>query len=107
MQIECFGIVRDRQNFTGTGAGFTKLSQQIPYRIIPKRMPPAASFTIYTNVVHELTPRTKLLHANEIRYMCFCRVRIRLNLRGLKIIEYIQYIVRISRQDVLQPSHKT
>ena len=108
MQIECFGIVNDCCNFIGPGAGFTKINEQIPYRIIPKSVPPpATSFTIYTNVVHELTLRTKLLHADEIRNMFICRVRIPTNLRGLKIIKFIQYVDSFSRIDVLERSYKT
>ena len=79
-----------------------------PHRVIPKRvLPPATLFTIITNVVHNLTTRTKLLHANEFRHMCFCRVRLPLILGGLEIIKYIKYIVRVRRQNILERSHKT
>jgi len=61
MQIECFGIVRDRQNFIGPGAGFTNISQQIPYMIIPKRVPPPATSFTSVLVFRFLTSRTKLL----------------------------------------------
>jgi len=72
-----------------------------------KKVSSAAPFTINTTVFNFLTSRTKMLHAYEIRHMFFCRVRMPLILRGLKIIKYMQYIVRVSRQNVLQRSHKT
>ena len=36
-----------------------------------------------------------------------CRLGIPLILGGLKIIKYIEYLVRVSRQNVLEMSHKT
>ena len=69
-------------------------------------MPPIpASFTMYTTVFHVLKHFTKLLHAEEIRHMCFCCVGISLILGGLKIIKYIKYIFRVYRQNVLQTSY--
>ena len=107
MQIECFGIVSDCHNFTGLGTGFTHISQQIPYRIIPKSLLPLfASFTIYTNVFHNFAPRLKFIQAHEVRYMSFCCVRIPLILGGLKIIKYIEFTVRVTRQNVLERSYK-
>jgi hypothetical protein len=38
---------------------------------------------INTKVLNFLTARTKLLHADKIRHMFFCRVSIPLILRGL------------------------
>ena len=101
MQIKSFGLVSYRNNFTGPGAGLTQISQQISYRIIPKLVPsPAAAITIDTTVFNFFTLRTKLLHADELRHMFFCSVRIPIILRGLKIIKYILYIVRVSREKV-------
>ena len=37
--------------------------------------------------------------------MCLCRLGIHLILGGLKIIKYLDYIVRVSRQNVIQSSH--
>ena len=72
---------------------------------MPKRVPPlAASLTIYT-AFHVLTTPTKLLHGDEFTHMCFCSVGIPLILGGLKIIKYVQYLVCIRRQNVLQRSH--
>jgi hypothetical protein len=68
---------------------------------------PAASFTIDNTVFDLLVLRTKLLHADEVRYMFFCCVGIRLVLGGLKIVNCIQYIVGVSRQDVLKRPHVT
>jgi len=60
------------------------------------------------NIVFDfLVLRTKLLHAEEVRYMFFCCVGIRLVLGGLKIVKYILYIVGVSRQDVLKRPHVT
>ena len=65
MQIEYFGIVSHRHNFIGPGAGYTQLSQKIPYRIIPKRVPPpAAPITINTSLqfphtAHNTVARTR------------------------------------------------
>ena len=81
--------------------------QQIPYSIIPKWVPSAASITIDTTIVDFLTCRTKMLHADKFRYMFVCRVGIRLVLCGLKNVKYIQYIIRVVRQDVLKWSHVT
>ena len=53
---------------------------------------PAAPIAIDTTVFDFLTSRTNLLNADEVRHMFFCRVGIRLVLRGLKIIKYIKYI---------------
>ena len=108
MQIKCFGIVSYRHNFTGPGMGFTKISQHIPYRIIPKQVPsPAASITIKTTIVDFVTFRAKLLNPDKVRYVFFGRVGIPLLLCGPKIIKYIQYIVSVSRQDELKCSHIT
>ena len=102
MQIEWFSVVLECHNFIGPGAGFTRISKQVHYRVIPNRVPPiATSFTIYTDVFHELTPRTKLLHADEFRHICFCRVRIPLNLGGLKIIKYISTLFALASKTSL------
>jgi len=75
--MECFGIVRDSHNFIVPGAGYTKIIQQVPYSVIPKRVAPqATSFTVYTTFFNFPTPRTKLLQADEIRHMLFCLIRI-------------------------------
>ena len=79
-----------------------------PYRIIPKCVPsPATSITIDTTVFDFLAIRAKLLHADEVRYMFFGCVGIRLVLSGLKIVKYIKYIVGVSRQVVLKRPHVT
>ena len=43
----------------------------------------------------------KTVHAHEFGHMFFCRVTIPLILRGLKIVKYIHYIVRVGRQKSL------
>jgi len=67
---------------------------------------PAASSTIDTTIVDFLTSRAKLLHTDKVRYMFFCRGGIRLVLCGIKIIKYIQHIVRVSWQNILQRPHE-
>ena len=65
--------------FTGPGAEFTQIRQEIPYRIIAKRVPPpGTSFPINTTVFDFLTSCTKLLHAHEFRHMFFAVSQYRL-----------------------------
>jgi len=108
MHIERFGIVSYCHNFTGPGSGFTQISQQNTYRIIPKCVAsPATSITIDTAVFNFLTSRAKLLHADEVKHIFSGRVGLSFIQCGLKIVKYIQYIVGVSRQDVLKWSHVT
>jgi len=59
--------------------------------------PLSESLTIYISF-HVLTPRTELMETDEMRHMIFRLVGIPLIVVGLKIIKYVENLVRISRQ---------
>jgi len=51
--------------------------------------------------------RTKLLHADQIRYVYCSPVEVPRILRGLKIVKYVQHHVAVGLERVLQRSHVT
>jgi len=59
MKVDRLGVVRYSDDLNGPGAWFSKICNQLPHRVLPE--------SLY--VFHVLAPRTKLLHADEIRYV--------------------------------------
>ena len=99
-----WGCVQSPQ-FHCPWCGVQKVSLTDPCRVVPKIVPPLPAYlTIYT-VFHELTPRKQLLNADEFRHMCFCSIAIPLIMCIIEIINYVQYLVRVSSQIVLDGSH--
>ena len=107
VQIECFGVVRVATILFAQRRVSQRYVNRWPTGTFKNeclRFPHRSQSIL---VFHVLTLRTKLLHAHEVRHMCFCRVGIPLILGGLENIKYIQYLVHVSRQNVLEKSQKT
>ena len=84
VEVEYLSVMRDHSSWTRGGAHTNKLAGPLPDR--PKTSAVlAASLAVYV-VFHVLAPRTKLLHTDEVRHVCFRLVRIPRILGGRKIV---------------------
>ena len=79
----------------------------VPYRIVPERMLPMTASHALSTVFRIFALRTELLNADEIRYVQCGFFRVLRILRSLKIVKYLQHLIAVGGQLVLQRSHVT
>ena len=74
--------------------------------VLPERMFPLTP-SHAVPLFHVLATRTKLLHANEVRYVEFSFGRVLGIFGSFEILEDVQYLIASRGQHVLQGSHIT
>ena len=105
MEDECLGVKRDRYNLIGSGEGPAHIIWEVPYRILPARVISFTASKAVSIVFHTLAPQTKLLLADEVRYVYFRLVRIPRILVSHEIVIDVEYLICICRHNTCERPH--
>jgi hypothetical protein len=108
VQIESFGIVSYRHDFIDQGRCSHRYVNRFPsgsFQKVCLLLPHRSQFILTSSISSHLTQNV-CTHTSLCTFSFVVSEYI-LNLRGHKIMEYIQYIVSVSGQNFLQWSHET